>query len=62
MITDYGKKSVSSKKKVKFKSYKKLNHLFFEGKGKSTPKEYLEYAHVPHYVVKDMVKWLNSKK
>jgi len=56
------KKSISNKKKIKFKSYKKLNHLFFEGKGKSSPKEYMEVNHVPYYVVKNIVKWINSKK
>jgi esterase/lipase len=56
------KKSISNKKKTKLKSYKKLNHLFFEGTGKSTPKEYTEASHVPYYVVKDIVKWINSKK
>ena len=35
------KKALGSRKDVTFISYPKLNHLFMEGEGKSTPAEYL---------------------
>ncbi len=52
------KKELKNKPNVKFKLYPKLNHLFMEGKGKSTPDEYLIENHIPEYVINDIVKWI----
>jgi len=38
-----------------FHSYAKLNHLFLEGEGDSTPLEYYIEGHVPQYVADDIV-------
>jgi hypothetical protein len=43
---------------VEFKSYPKLNHLFMEGSGKSTPGEYQKPAHVTKEVVADVAAWI----
>ena len=53
-------KFIGGRKNVTLKSYKDLNHLFFEGVGLSTPKEYLESKNIPDYVIMDLVKWLRS--
>ena len=39
---------------VTFHSYPKLNHLFLEGEGDSTPLEYSIEGHVPAYVVENI--------
>lgn len=49
---------LSREKQVKFILYEKLNHLFFEGEGISTPKEYLTPSNVPAYVISDLTNWI----
>lgn len=44
-----------------FNSYKKLNHLFLEGEGKSVPNEYFVRSNVPEYVIDDIGKWINAQ-
>ena len=51
-------KNLSGKKSVKFVSYPKLNHLFMEGEGKSSPAEYTKQNHIPEYVIRDLAKWI----
>lgn len=46
--------SLGGKSNVDFRSYPRLNHLFMEGKGKSTPMEYQVEGHVPAYVIDDI--------
>jgi alpha-beta hydrolase superfamily lysophospholipase len=46
--------SLACRKNVSFKSYPALNHLFMEGKGKSTPSEYASPKHIPGYVINDI--------
>ena len=57
------KQALKDKKNVTFKSYPALNHLFMEGKGKSSPKEYFSQGHIARYVIKDIADWikLNSQ-
>ena len=43
-----------------FISYPKLNHLFVEGKGKSTPAEYSAPGNVAKVVVDDIAKWIEG--
>ena len=45
-----------------FISYPKLNHLFIEGEGKSTPAEYSTPGNVARVVVDDIAKWINGTK
>ena len=43
-----------------FKSYPRLNHLFQEGKGKSTPLEYQQASPIPTYVMDDIAGFVHS--
>jgi uncharacterized protein len=47
---------------VTFISYPKLNHLFMEGQGKSTPAEYFTPGNVATGVIDDIVKWIDGLK
>jgi len=55
----YGK-IMAEKSNYTAKSYKNLNHLFLEGKGKPNPGEYLTQSNVPKYVLIDIVKWIKA--
>ena len=55
------KKSLSSRKNAEFKTYAKLNHLFMEGKGKSTPAEYETAGHVAQIVIDDIANWIKKQ-
>jgi uncharacterized protein len=50
--------ALSSRGNVSFKSYPKLNHLFIEGNGKSTPAEYNASGHVAEMVINDIANWI----
>ena len=54
------KNSLSSREKIEFKTYPKLNHLFIEGEGKSTPDEYQKVGHVAETVVSDIATWIKK--
>ena len=56
------KKALGSRKDVTFISYPKLNHLFVEGEGKSTPAEYSMPGNVAKVVVDDIAKWIDGLK
>ena len=43
------------------KFFTKLNHLFLEGDGKSTPDEYFNRSNVPEYVIDEITKWINAQ-
>jgi hypothetical protein len=45
-----------------FHTYPKLNHLFIEGEGKSTPREYEKPGHVSEAVIADITDWINRIK
>lgn len=49
------------KESVTMKSYPLLNHLFLEGEGKSTPKEYEIRGNIPWYVIKDIIDWVKQQ-
>jgi fermentation-respiration switch protein FrsA (DUF1100 family) len=55
------KKYLSSKQNVEFKTYPKLNHLFIEGEGKSTPQEYNVAGHVDEIVIDDIAGWMKKQ-
>ena len=55
------KATLSDRDNVKFKSYPKLNHLFMEGSGKSTPGEYQKVAHVAEEVLSDISAWIKDR-
>lgn len=54
------KGALSPLNNFEFKLYPKLNHLFMEGEGKSTPEEYKKEGHIPEYVIKDIADWINK--
>ncbi|HWX40465.1 MAG TPA: alpha/beta fold hydrolase [Blastocatellia bacterium] len=54
------KKYLSGRANVEFKTYPKLNHLFEEGEGKSTPQEYEKPANVASYVIDDIAAWVKK--
>jgi len=58
---DGWKNALSSRSDVEFKFYPKLNHLFIEGEGKSTPAEYSQAGHVAKYVIDDITAWIKSQ-
>ena len=53
-------KSLKSHNNVTFKMYPELNHLFMQGKGKSTPDEYYRAGHVSKQVIDDIADWIKS--
>jgi len=55
------KKSLGEKENASFKLYPKLNHLFFEGQGLSTPDEYIQiHRSLAEYVVIDIAAWIKK--
>jgi alpha-beta hydrolase superfamily lysophospholipase len=44
-----------------FLSFQKLNHMFLEGEGKSTPEEYATRSNVPDYVIDEITKWIKAQ-
>jgi hypothetical protein len=54
------KKALAGRPGVTFKSYPKLNHLFIEGEGKSTPAEYEKPGHVAEAVIADVAGWVKK--
>jgi len=56
------KKVLAGKPFATLKTYPKLNHLFMEGSGKSTPAEYQTPSHVSKEVLDDVVKWITGLK
>ncbi len=52
------KKALAGRPSVTFKTYPKLNHLFAEGEGKSTPADYDKPGHVAEAVVADVAGWI----
>jgi len=58
---DNWKKALGSRKNVDFKLYPKLNHLFFEGQGVSTPNEYMQIqGSVAEYAVADIADFIRK--
>ncbi len=53
---------LTQKKNATFKSYPKLNHLFLEGEGISTPIEYQFPSHIPEVVINDIGNWVKKPK
>ena len=56
------KNELENKSNVSYKTYPKLNHLFFEGEGKILPSEYQNQSLVPSYVINDIATWVFSEK
>lgn len=54
------KKALEHKANASFKLFPRLNHLFVEGEGKSTPQEYMKEGHVAAEVINCTVYWINE--
>lgn len=54
------KNALESRKDVTFLSYPRLNHLFVEGEGKSTPAEYSVPGNVAKVVIDDIAEWIKG--
>ena len=54
------KKVLNSHDNVQFNLFPKLNHLFIEGEGQSTPQEYMNEGHVNLEVIKTIINWINN--
>jgi hypothetical protein len=52
------KKALAGRPPVTLKTYPKLNHLFIEGEGKSTPADYEKPGHVSEVVIADIAGWI----
>lgn len=55
------KRALGGRKDVTFVSYPKLNHLFVEGEGRSTPAEYLTPGNVAAVVIDDVAEWIKTR-
>jgi dienelactone hydrolase len=53
-------KALAGKANARCKSYPGLNHLFIEGRGRSTPEEYGKAGHVAAEVVADVAAWVKG--
>ena len=58
---DGWKKALGDSPKATFKLYPKLNHLFVEGEGRSSPAEYAQSGHVAEAVVADIAAWVRAR-
>lgn len=56
------KEGLKDKKNIYLKTYPKLNHLFIEGEGKSTPEEYEKRGNVSIEVIEDISRWIKEQK
>ena len=57
------KTALKHRSNVTFKLFPKLNHLFIEGEGKSTPQEYMIEGHIDEDVINTIEQWIvNIKK
>ena len=54
------KKALAGRPGVTFKTYPKLNHLFIEGEGKSTPADYEKPGHVAEAVIAEIAGWIKK--
>jgi dienelactone hydrolase len=54
------KKSLAGRPNVVLKEYPKLNHLFIEGEGLSSPAEYNIPGHVAAEVITDIAEWIGE--
>lgn len=54
--------SLANSKEVEFKSYPKLDHLFYEGEGAASGADYAQPRSIPKYVVDDIAAWVKKKR
>lgn len=54
--------ALGKRAEVTFKSYAKLDHLFFEGAGPSSDADYARPRNIPKYVVDDIAAWIKKQR
>ena len=55
-------RTLAKRTDVNFKSYPKLDHLFFEGTGPSSDADYAQPRNIPKYVVDDIATWIKKQR
>ena len=53
--------ALSNRKEVTFKTYPKLDHLFYEGEGASSGADYELPRNIPKYVIDDIAAWVKRQ-
>ena len=54
-------RTLDKRPQVTFKSYAKLDHLFFEGAGPSSGADYAQPRNIPKYVIDDIAAWIKKQ-
>ncbi|MDQ3134721.1 MAG: alpha/beta fold hydrolase [Acidobacteriota bacterium] len=52
--------TLAGRKGVEFKTYPKLDHLFYEGEGPASGADYAQPRNIPKYVIDDIAAWLKK--
>jgi uncharacterized protein len=53
--------ALADRKEIEFKSYPKLDHLFYEGEGASSGADYAQPRNIPKYVIDDIAAWVKRQ-
>jgi hypothetical protein len=53
--------ALADQKGVEFKSYPKLDHLFYEGEGAASGADYARPRNIPKYVIDDIAAWIKKQ-
>ena len=53
-------RTLAGRTNVDFKSYAKLDHLFLEGSGPASDRDYARPRNIPKYVIDDIVTWIKK--
>jgi dienelactone hydrolase len=53
--------ALAGHKEIEFKSYPKLDHLFYEGEGAATGADYDRPRNIPRYVIDDIAAWVKKQ-
>jgi dienelactone hydrolase len=53
--------ALANRKEIEFKSYPKLDHLFYEGEGAASGADYAQPRNIPKYVIDDIAAWVKKQ-
>ncbi|HEV2799833.1 MAG TPA: alpha/beta fold hydrolase [Pyrinomonadaceae bacterium] len=53
--------ALAAQKEVEFKTYPKLDHLFYEGEGRASGADYERPRNIPAYVVEEIAAWIKRR-
>lgn len=54
--------ALAERKEIEFKSYPKLDHLFYEGEGAASGADYAQPRNIPKYVIDDIAAWVKKQE